>query len=110
MGRTFTLQTKRPLGIWAMNSRFSCLFVHHMLHVYIAFQIHFYTYICIYFVCRGEVSDAVENVDMSLEELQQLLMRNHQQSSVESGAGAAVDVGPHIYLQHIHLQHIHLQL
>lgn len=40
---------------------------------------------------RGEVSDAVENVDMSLEELQQLLMRSHQHSSVEPGPGAAVD-------------------
>uniref|UniRef100_A0A3Q4BVH1 HSF-type DNA-binding domain-containing protein n=1 Tax=Mola mola TaxID=94237 RepID=A0A3Q4BVH1_MOLML len=35
-----------------------------------------------------EVSDAVENVDMSLEELQHLLLRSHQQSTVEAGANA----------------------
>ncbi|KAJ0029592.1 hypothetical protein NQD34_004589 [Periophthalmus magnuspinnatus] len=40
---------------------------------------------------RGEVSEAVENVDMSLEELQQLLLRNHQHSSVEVGASTAID-------------------
>ncbi|KAK7891936.1 hypothetical protein WMY93_023899 [Mugilogobius chulae] len=37
----------------------------------------------------GEVPESVENVDMSLEELQLLLVRNHQHSSVE--AGAAID-------------------
>lgn len=41
---------------------------------------------------RVEVSDAVENVDMSLEELQQLLLRSHQQSTVEAGASAVMDV------------------
>uniref|UniRef100_A0AAV2KZ06 Vertebrate heat shock transcription factor C-terminal domain-containing protein n=1 Tax=Knipowitschia caucasica TaxID=637954 RepID=A0AAV2KZ06_KNICA len=40
---------------------------------------------------RGEVSEAVENVDMSLEELQLLLLRSHQHSSVEAGGSAAVD-------------------
>ena len=43
-------------------------------------------------VCRVEVSDAVENVDMSLEELQHLLLRSHQQSTVEAGANAVMDV------------------
>ena len=38
------------------------------------------------------MSDAVENVDMSLEELQQLLLRSHQQSTVEAGASAVMDV------------------
>ncbi|KAG7214896.1 hypothetical protein INR49_005171 [Caranx melampygus] len=40
---------------------------------------------------RVEVSDTVENVDMSLEELQQLLLRSHQQSTVEAGASAVMD-------------------
>ncbi|XP_042268223.1 heat shock factor protein 4 [Thunnus albacares] len=40
---------------------------------------------------RVEVSDAVENVDMSLEELQQLLLRSHQQSTVEAGTSAVMD-------------------
>ncbi|XP_068595091.1 heat shock factor protein 4 [Brachionichthys hirsutus] len=41
---------------------------------------------------RADVSDVVENVDMSLEELQQLLLRTHQQVSVEpAGASAAMD-------------------
>lgn len=46
------------------------------------------------FVCalRVEVSDAVENVDMSLEELQQLLLRSHQQSTVDAGTSSALDV------------------
>lgn len=43
-------------------------------------------------MCRVEVSDAVENVDMSLEELQQLLLRSHQQSTVEAGTSAVLDV------------------
>lgn len=47
---------------------------------------------CIVCLCRVEVSDAVENVDMSLEELQQLLLRSHQQSTVEAGASAVMDV------------------
>uniref|UniRef100_A0A3B4XPL3 Heat shock transcription factor 4 n=1 Tax=Seriola lalandi dorsalis TaxID=1841481 RepID=A0A3B4XPL3_SERLL len=38
-----------------------------------------------------EVSDTVENVDMSLEELQQLLLRSHQQSTVEAGTSAVMD-------------------
>lgn len=37
------------------------------------------------FVFRAEVPDSAENVDMSLEELQQLLLRNHHQGAVESG-------------------------
>uniref|UniRef100_A0AAQ4PUD8 HSF-type DNA-binding domain-containing protein n=1 Tax=Gasterosteus aculeatus aculeatus TaxID=481459 RepID=A0AAQ4PUD8_GASAC len=41
---------------------------------------------------RVEVSDAVENVDMSLEELQQLLLRSHQQSTVDAGTSSALDV------------------
>lgn len=41
---------------------------------------------------RVEVSDGVENVDMSLEELQQLLLRSHQQGAVEAGASAVMDV------------------
>lgn len=44
------------------------------------------------FVFRAEVPDGVENVDMSLEELQQLLLRNHQQGAVESGSGTVMDV------------------
>ncbi|KAF6718860.1 Heat shock factor protein 1 [Oryzias melastigma] len=40
---------------------------------------------------RAEVPDGVENVDMSLEELQQLLLRNHQQGTVESGSGTVMD-------------------
>lgn len=43
-------------------------------------------------MCRVEVSEAVENVDMSLEELQQLLLRSHQQSSVEAGTSTVMDV------------------
>lgn len=39
---------------------------------------------------RSETSDSVENVDMSFEELQQLL-RNHQQNMESSSA--SVDVG-----------------
>ncbi|KAK1887636.1 Heat shock factor protein 1, partial [Dissostichus eleginoides] len=38
---------------------------------------------------RVEVSD--ENVDMSLEELQQLLLRSHQQNVVEAGTSAVMD-------------------
>lgn len=34
----------------------------------------------------------MENVDMSLEELQQLLLRSHQQGTVEAGASAVMDV------------------
>lgn len=47
---------------------------------------------------RVDLSDAVENVDMSLEELQHLLLRSHQQSTVESGSSTVMDVstnGPH---------------
>ncbi|KAF7225319.1 heat shock factor protein 4 isoform X2 [Nothobranchius furzeri] len=40
---------------------------------------------------RVDVSEAVENVDMSLEELQQLLIRSHQQSAMETGASTAMD-------------------
>ncbi|KAF0041481.1 hypothetical protein F2P81_007379 [Scophthalmus maximus] len=40
---------------------------------------------------RVEVSDTVENVDMSLEELQQLLLRSHQQSTAEAGTSAVMD-------------------
>ncbi|KAK5605721.1 hypothetical protein CRENBAI_007073 [Crenichthys baileyi] len=40
---------------------------------------------------RSELSESVENVDMSLEELQQLLLRSHQQSAVETGAGTVMD-------------------
>ncbi|XP_054907890.1 heat shock factor protein 4 [Poeciliopsis prolifica] len=40
---------------------------------------------------RGELPESVENVDMSLEELQQLLLRSHQQSAMEAGAGAVMD-------------------
>ncbi|XP_014855153.1 PREDICTED: heat shock factor protein 4-like [Poecilia mexicana] len=40
---------------------------------------------------RAEVPESVENVDMSLEELQQLLLRSHQQSAMEAGAGAVMD-------------------
>ncbi|XP_075997949.1 heat shock factor protein 4 [Genypterus blacodes] len=40
---------------------------------------------------RVEVPDAVENVDMSLDELQQLLLRSHQQSSVEAGNATVMD-------------------
>ncbi|XP_040927253.1 heat shock factor protein 4 [Betta splendens] len=40
---------------------------------------------------RVEISETVENVDMSLEELQQLLLRSHQQSSVEAGTSAIMD-------------------
>ncbi|PWA33097.1 hypothetical protein CCH79_00013057, partial [Gambusia affinis] len=40
---------------------------------------------------RAELPESVENVDMSLEELQQLLLRSHQQSAMEAGAGAAMD-------------------
>ncbi|XP_067356548.1 heat shock factor protein 4 isoform X2 [Channa argus] len=40
---------------------------------------------------RVEGTEAVENVDMSLEELQQLLLRSHQQSTVEAGASAVMD-------------------
>lgn len=46
-------------------------------------------------VNRVEVSDGVENVDMSLEELQQLLLRSHQQGAVEAGASAVMDVSAH---------------
>lgn len=49
-------------------------------------------HVCVVCLCRVEVSDAVENVDMSLEELQQLLLRSHQQSTVEAGASAVMDV------------------
>lgn len=49
-------------------------------------------YVCVVCLCRVEVSDSVENVDMSLEELQQLLLRSHQQSTVEAGASAVMDV------------------
>uniref|UniRef100_A0A1A8N4S4 Heat shock transcription factor 4 n=1 Tax=Nothobranchius rachovii TaxID=451742 RepID=A0A1A8N4S4_9TELE len=40
---------------------------------------------------RVDVSEAVENVDMSLEELQQLLIRSHQQSAMETGASTVMD-------------------
>ncbi|XP_034032991.1 heat shock factor protein 4 [Thalassophryne amazonica] len=40
---------------------------------------------------RVEACDAVENMDMSLEELQQLLLRSHQHSSVEAGNRAVID-------------------
>ncbi|XP_008410727.1 heat shock factor protein 4 isoform X3 [Poecilia reticulata] len=40
---------------------------------------------------RAELPESVENVDMSLEELQQLLLRSHQQSAMEAGAGAVMD-------------------
>nr|XP_057930993.1 heat shock factor protein 4 [Doryrhamphus excisus] len=40
---------------------------------------------------RVEASDAVENMDMSLEELQQLILRSHQQSTVEAGTSAVID-------------------
>ncbi|XP_039890460.1 heat shock factor protein 4 isoform X1 [Simochromis diagramma] len=40
---------------------------------------------------RAEVADTVENVDMSLEELQQLLLRSHQQNAVEAGTSAVMD-------------------
>lgn len=49
-------------------------------------------------VCRAEVADTVENVDMSLEELQHLLLRSHQQNAVEAGTSAVMDVSR--YLQH----------
>lgn len=67
-----------------------CVFIYHVL---------MYVYVCL---CahRVEVSDAVENVDMSLEELQQLLLRSHQQSTVEAGTSAVMDVSksvPYIY-------------
>nr|XP_020460044.1 heat shock factor protein 4 [Monopterus albus] len=42
-------------------------------------------------VDRVEVSEAVENVDMTLEELQQLLLRSHQQTTVEAGTSVVVD-------------------
>ncbi|KAM9377799.1 heat shock factor protein 4 isoform 2-T2 [Pholidichthys leucotaenia] len=37
---------------------------------------------------RVDVADTVENVGMSLEELQQLLLRSHQQTTVEAGTSA----------------------
>ncbi|XP_056908194.1 heat shock factor protein 4 [Takifugu flavidus] len=40
---------------------------------------------------RVDLSDAVENVDMSLEELQHLLLRSHQQNTVESGSSTVMD-------------------
>ncbi|XP_004569216.1 heat shock factor protein 4 [Maylandia zebra] len=40
---------------------------------------------------RAEVADTVENVDMSLEELQHLLLRSHQQNAVEAGTSAVMD-------------------
>lgn len=43
-------------------------------------------------VHRADLSDAVENVDMSLEELQHLLLRSHQQNAVESGSSTVMDV------------------
>lgn len=49
-------------------------------------------------VCRAEVADTVENVDMSLEELQHLLLRSHQQNAVEAGTSAVMDVSR--YLRH----------
>ncbi|XP_013883931.1 heat shock factor protein 4 [Austrofundulus limnaeus] len=39
---------------------------------------------------RAEAADTVENVDMSLEELQQLLLRSHQQGA-EAGVSAVLD-------------------
>ncbi|XP_051918110.1 heat shock factor protein 4 [Hippocampus zosterae] len=36
-------------------------------------------------------SDAVENMDMSLEELQQLILRSHQQSNMDPGTGTVMD-------------------
>ncbi|XP_028306875.1 heat shock factor protein 4 [Gouania willdenowi] len=40
---------------------------------------------------RMEVAEAVENVDMSLEELQLLLLRSHQQNNVEAGTSTVMD-------------------
>ncbi|XP_054632641.1 heat shock factor protein 4 isoform X2 [Dunckerocampus dactyliophorus] len=40
---------------------------------------------------RVDASDAVENMDMSLEDLQQLILRSHQQSTVEAGTSAVID-------------------
>ncbi|KAM9808155.1 heat shock factor protein 4 [Neosynchiropus ocellatus] len=40
---------------------------------------------------RLETGNAAENVDMSLDELQQLLLRSHQHSSVEAGTSAVMD-------------------
>lgn len=42
-------------------------------------------------VCRAEVTNTVENVDMSLEELQQLLLRS-QQPGAEARVSTALDV------------------
>lgn len=43
--------------------------------------------------CRVEcASDAVENMDMSLEELQQLILRSHQQSNMDPGTSTVMDV------------------
>ncbi|XP_012718368.2 heat shock factor protein 4 [Fundulus heteroclitus] len=40
---------------------------------------------------RAELPESGENVEMSLEELQQLLLRSHQQSAVEATAGGVMD-------------------
>lgn len=45
---------------------------------------------------RVELSDAVENVDMSLEELQHLLLRSHQQNTTEPGSSSGIDVCTYI--------------
>lgn len=53
-------------------------------------------------VCdRPEMSDAVENVDMSLEELQ-LLLRSHQQSMEPSTAVMDVSM-THTQYTHTHI-------
>ncbi len=61
--------------------------------------------VCVLCVCRVEVSDAVENVDMSLEELQQLLLRSHQQSAVEAGASTVMDVSRSALYTHTLVKH-----
>lgn len=61
---------------------------------YVCFEFYIFMYDLILFLCaRPETSEAVENVDMSFEELQ-LLLRNHQHS-IESSS-ASVDVGTNI--------------
>lgn len=53
-------------------------------------------------VCRVELSDAVENVDMSLEELQHLLLRSHQQNTAEPGSSSVMDVSRYVPHTHTH--------
>lgn len=53
-------------------------------------------------VHRVDLSDAVENVDMSLEELQHLLLRSHQQNTVESGSSTVMDVSRYVPLTRTH--------